>query len=109
VALNGLFCADVPLENYSLTHWVTGNLCKASGHSGETAHSAFHFASLSSVIKTVRHRLPANVHWPNVVCNNRNRLLVLLWTYCELREQPDVCHHTWKQFLWRSPSSHPYS
>jgi len=22
MALNGLFCADVPLRNYSLTHWT---------------------------------------------------------------------------------------
>jgi len=22
MALNGLFCVDVPLRNYSLTHWI---------------------------------------------------------------------------------------
>jgi len=24
MALNGLFCADVPLRNYSLTHYIIG-------------------------------------------------------------------------------------
>jgi len=27
MALNGLFCADVPLRNYSLTHSLTATIC----------------------------------------------------------------------------------
>jgi len=29
MVLNGLFCADVPLRNYSLTHWLTHSCCRA--------------------------------------------------------------------------------
>jgi len=27
MALNSLFCADVPLSNYSLTYWSTDQAC----------------------------------------------------------------------------------
>jgi len=32
MALNSLFCADVPLSNYSLTHWAPGTVGARQSH-----------------------------------------------------------------------------
>jgi len=51
MALNGLFCADVPLRNYSLTHRCAAASHKPSGRPIVSAGSAV------SVIQSVAYKI----------------------------------------------------
>jgi len=52
MALNGLFCADVPLRNYSLTHslWHTGSAFLFFTHSSTTRKKIFQLECITTFL-----------------------------------------------------------
>jgi len=112
MALNGLFCADVPLRNYSLTHllsWRMWGFSFGSFTMFKTLHSALHYffcnfcvvilpLAVGFVTIWILESL-SDVFWSFVVIRLWTALaMILCWNFGSVNVTS--CH-----FLWGSLSS----
>jgi len=95
MALNGLFCADATLRNYSLAHWCHYKLCHAAG---------FVCIGTSYSISTYRitsglRRLSLSVDWSQS-CEAVSMPAGQSWRRKQRKRQCRCFHPTWSSCCW---------